>query len=231
MFAALALTLSLIAPAQVSQPSFNCARATTVVERAICGDAELGRLDRQMANRFAAVRVALDPATRATLLEDQRQYLWVRDEQYRTIPARERVASLREDIRARIDFLEAIETRPRAGVIGYWSNNYSTVYVTPGRPGWVRVQATAAEPLTARWTCDFDVNARLTSGGARGTTADTPDTEFGSLGWIITLQRRGVQLNIEECCSAGFCGNGGTISGDYLPIRGAPSPGWRDYES
>lgn len=52
-------------------PSFDCARASTATEHAICGSAALSALDRQIAERYAKVRGLADvkPAQRA----------WIRD--------------------------------------------------------------------------------------------------------------------------------------------------------
>lgn len=62
-----------------ASPSFNCARARTRGERAVCASEELAALDRQMANRyFSAVRGA--NATQRVLLERTRgRFLAYRD--------------------------------------------------------------------------------------------------------------------------------------------------------
>ena len=45
-----------------AQPSFDCARATLTVERAICASEDLSRLDRELGQQFSAtVRLAQDP--------------------------------------------------------------------------------------------------------------------------------------------------------------------------
>ena len=58
-----------------SRPSFNCQRARTRVERMICGDAYLGRLDRQMAQAYAALQTRLHSSQLRTLRADQRSWL------------------------------------------------------------------------------------------------------------------------------------------------------------
>ncbi|MES2036094.1 MAG: hypothetical protein V4466_18150 [Pseudomonadota bacterium] len=65
------------APAAVSAasagPSFDCAKAATPVEKAICANPELARLDRQMAAAYAAA-VAITP-TPVSLRAGQRDFL------------------------------------------------------------------------------------------------------------------------------------------------------------
>jgi uncharacterized protein YecT (DUF1311 family) len=56
--------------------SFDCARAATVVEHAICADAALARLDRQTAEAYqAALRNAYEPTAQAKLRQEQRDWL------------------------------------------------------------------------------------------------------------------------------------------------------------
>jgi uncharacterized protein YecT (DUF1311 family) len=56
--------------------SFDCARAATVIEHAICADAALARLDRQAAEAYqAALRNAYEPTAQAKLRQEQRDWL------------------------------------------------------------------------------------------------------------------------------------------------------------
>ena len=59
-----AFALTLVAAPQASDPSFNCNRASTPSEHAICAEPRLGRLDRRLADRYVAVRRAMSPAQR-----------------------------------------------------------------------------------------------------------------------------------------------------------------------
>lgn len=57
-------------------PSFDCAKAATVIEHAICADAVLARLDRQTAEAFQlAMRNAYDPVDQAKVRQQQRDWL------------------------------------------------------------------------------------------------------------------------------------------------------------
>lgn len=60
-------------------PSFDCVKAATTNEKAICADAALARLDRQVAEAYeAAYRVAsYDPAEKKKVLDAQRAFIAV----------------------------------------------------------------------------------------------------------------------------------------------------------
>lgn len=62
--------------------SFNCKKASTAVEKAICSHAELSALDSKMARAYKQLLTAL-PKSEATILkEDQREWLFARDEAF-----------------------------------------------------------------------------------------------------------------------------------------------------
>lgn len=64
----------------VEGPSFRCGEATSEVERAICADADLARLDRELAHAFAVARGTQgDSAGQALLVDFQRAWLARRD--------------------------------------------------------------------------------------------------------------------------------------------------------
>ena len=57
-------------------PSFDCAKAATSVEKAICADAALARLDRQVAEAWqVGMRNAYEPTAQAKLRQEQRDWL------------------------------------------------------------------------------------------------------------------------------------------------------------
>ncbi|MGH6737435.1 MAG: lysozyme inhibitor LprI family protein [Bradyrhizobium sp.] len=56
--------------------SFDCSKAATVIEHAICADAALARLDRQTAEAYqSALRNAYEPNAQAKLRQEQRDWL------------------------------------------------------------------------------------------------------------------------------------------------------------
>src|SRR6187401_325360 len=69
--------LSLILMSSAQAASFDCAKASTFVEKAICSDQELSGMDDQLARLYKAARAA---ATNASTLEaEQKSWLSSRD--------------------------------------------------------------------------------------------------------------------------------------------------------
>jgi uncharacterized protein YecT (DUF1311 family) len=73
--ALLAIALPGVATAQAG-PSFDCAKAATAVEKAICGDKEASAADRKMAEAYRTLLASLvNPAARAHLQRDQSAWM------------------------------------------------------------------------------------------------------------------------------------------------------------
>jgi hypothetical protein len=60
-------------------PSFDCARAGTPTERAICSNAELARLDRNLGRVYSQLRRSLPADGAERLRRDQREFISGRD--------------------------------------------------------------------------------------------------------------------------------------------------------
>jgi len=73
-----ALTVVALLCGDIGAASFDCARATTPTERAICGDAKLSELDEYMGRYFAAARDAVKEGA-SCLQSGQREWLQRRD--------------------------------------------------------------------------------------------------------------------------------------------------------
>lgn len=80
-FIALARLRDVIRPDwRAPAPSFDCARAASPIEHAICGDAVLARLDRQTAEAYqVALKNAYEPAAQETVRQGQRAWLAARN--------------------------------------------------------------------------------------------------------------------------------------------------------
>jgi len=62
------------------QPSFECANALTPIEKAICADVQLARLDRQVAETYSwKLRLAENDAERTQIRDQQRAFIANRD--------------------------------------------------------------------------------------------------------------------------------------------------------
>jgi uncharacterized protein len=66
-------------PRATASPSFNCASARTRGEIAVCNDAGLASLDRQMASQFNSAMGRADSGERALLQRTRGRFLSYRD--------------------------------------------------------------------------------------------------------------------------------------------------------
>ena len=60
-------------------PTFNCKTASRAVEKAICSDPDLARLDRQIDDAYKAALAQRDRKTLASLREEQRDFIGTRN--------------------------------------------------------------------------------------------------------------------------------------------------------
>ena len=212
--------LALTGAPQVNDPSFDCRRASTPVERAVCADPALGRLDRRMAESYAALRRALPQEAREALRKDQRWFLGAQDE---WLENSERggfrhFADLGERLSGRVEFLRSIRTEAPDGLAGLWSNLAGSVEISPAGGDRVRVSIVAAQPVNGRWICEVEGIGRLSAGAVTITPEDDPD-------WRVRVVLRRGFIEVEETRIGGeagarpYCGHNGHVDGAYLPSR------------
>jgi uncharacterized protein len=74
---AISLLIGLCSTPALAQtgPSFDCAKAASPIEKAICGDAGLAKADREMATAYAELQMRLDPPARQDLAADQEYWI------------------------------------------------------------------------------------------------------------------------------------------------------------
>ncbi|RYG09291.1 MAG: DUF1311 domain-containing protein [Caulobacteraceae bacterium] len=203
---------------QTAGPSFDCARATTLSEHAICADPQLARLDRRMATAYAALRRSLPATAREALTRDQRWFLGAREEwqENSARPGFRDFPDVAERMRDRIAFLDSVQTRRVTGLTGSWRNAAGTIEIRPAAKGQVSVAINAANPVNARWLCDVSGTGQIVN-NAVVIAADE--------GWQVRLTLRGGYLTVEETPAQGgsslrpYCGANGHVDGVYLPRR------------
>ncbi|HEX8168286.1 MAG TPA: hypothetical protein VF601_21175 [Beijerinckiaceae bacterium] len=214
------------------KPSFDCTRARTAVERAICGDAGLAALDAAVAAAYrqALGRVRPDQTLLAALTRDQAEFAAGRED---TLDRPD--ADLARYLRSRRAWLDAIAA-PRPGIEGVWINGSGSLRVERRGNGLFGVVAKGDDPVRGSYTCTFIGVGRLEAGGLEAAwDGKAADDEDGAEGWTLRLRRDGGTLRIEqrrngsEAPTPPFCGVHGTLEGSYLPARLLPGPvrAWR----
>ncbi|KGQ02242.1 hypothetical protein BBAD15_g12550 [Beauveria bassiana D1-5] len=204
-----------------AKPSFDCARAKSGAEKAICGDPKLAALDVSIAQRFDKARRAYDADTAKIFSTEQWLFNGVRDQSYeRPFSNPTGAAELAERLADRDKFLASLELAPRKGFEGQWGNYGGQLKVMRQADGSLFAEVSAADPYNARWLCDTSGKAEV-----RGDTLVIHEKD--APGWTLALRRKGMGLVAEEARPPGdkrddptpSCGSGGSMDGTYFPVR------------
>lgn len=218
----LGLGIGLGSPAAwaAGRPSFDCAKARSPVEKAICADGALADQDASIGNRFGKARKSFDAATAKALTEDQRWFVQVRDEAYASPPGDGTPQKeLADRLKYRDDFLASLVFKWRQGFEGDWENLAGGISIRKQPDGSLSFDGSAAHPENGRWVCDVR-GVGAVKGGAL--VVETIDAE----GWTLTLVRKGAGLALAERAPAGaedaagrpYCGLNGALGGVYFPV-------------
>ena len=204
------------------KPSFNCAKAESIAEKAICKNAGLAASDLQVADDYARLKAALDPQSAAALADDQRWFVGARDgraEAEGGASAKEIGATLKE----RTKFLEAVDPRPAEPFIGSWHNEGGGIDISKAADGSLKVAANTAHPVDGRWVCEFKGTGKL-SDDVLAVKQDADEGDKAS-GAGLTLTRVGASLKVDfvpapeaDDQTEDFCGNNGSVTGSYFSV-------------
>jgi hypothetical protein len=211
--------LALALAASQDGPSFDCARAETPVEQAICADPEWSRLDRRMAERYVAVRRTLTGPAREALTRDQRWFLGAQEEWFENRERWTGFPEVPDRLADRAEFLASIRPGRPTSLAGRWRNVAGVVEITQSAPGRLSVTIDAASPVNARWLCEgvgFEgpLSGRTVEGIGPGDPA-----------YRIRAVLRDGYLEIEEgpvgeaAYSPPYCGANGRVAGPYFRVN------------
>lgn len=210
------LVAALLPPAARAQPSFDCARAGTAVERAICASPALSLQDREMGAAFLSIGGLPGVA------DSQRAWRAERDRRCGTAMTKatgaEREACLGRLYAERLAALRTAGTAAPAGPVAPgWEGAWRPA--TPGLSGDLTLRRRAdgrwdARLSTARDrppnpTCEGDWLAEPMSDGALVGRAE------GGTGPTILLRRDGAGLTVSATDPASFCGVNGAFTGSW----------------
>ncbi|MFN3817093.1 lysozyme inhibitor LprI family protein [Brevundimonas sp.] len=200
----------------LSQPSFNCDRAETGTERAICADADLSRQDLELATLYRDVRDRLSPEARDALRQDQRWFLGARDQWFENRDRWAGFPTLAERMEERSEFLESIDAEAR-GWTGRWRNAAGALNITE-HEGRLTLAFNTAHPANARWLCDVSLTGEPVEGVIEG-PADTDES------YRLSARLLGDVIQVEETPVEGhggppeYCGANGFVGGSFFRVR------------
>jgi uncharacterized protein len=192
------LTLALAVLAATAAPghaaSFDCKKASQPLEKVICGDAELSKLDEDLAASYGKAKAALSPDGQKILLAGQKDWLAFSrricktrlDPKIAKIVEQTPADCLKSEYRERIEDLDAAAT----AVNGFTFGTVDTYQLSPSdpqepgaRPGfsyqrlsWPRIDAAPAGLSPDAWNKAIEAAARkLAAGDGDQASADSGD--------------------------------------------------------
>lgn len=207
------------AAAPEALPSFDCAKARTGAEKAICASPQLAALDASIAKRYDEARKSLDAATAEALLGDQRYFAKVRDDAFEKAFDKDKpIEELATRLKHRDAFLASLDLAERKGFTGRWRNLSGEITLWKKPDGDILYEGSADQPHTGSWSCNVEASGKANGEHLRVKSVDTK-------GWVLNLKRQGYALVIEEqppgagASGPPYCGANGTLAGTFFPIR------------
>ncbi|MEM6848842.1 MAG: lysozyme inhibitor LprI family protein [Pseudomonadota bacterium] len=177
------LTVSATAQPTPAKPSFDCAKASTAGETAICDDPVLARLDTELSRFYRRAQERDDAQDKTALLESQRQWLSTRD------GCGAKTDCLIETYLSRLDDLSQGQES-----VADWFGDYegpfgeNGITITQEENDQLRVQLLGG---TGSYTCDFGPGVG-TKDGQVLTVAGSDDTDQ------LTLRRAGSAFYVPD---------------------------------
>lgn len=213
-----ALSLTAAAAPEAS-PSFDCAKARTGAEKAICANQQLAALDVSIAKRYGEARKSLDATTAEALLRDQRSFTKVLDDAFEQPFDKDKpIEELATRMKHRDAFFASLDLAERKGFTGRWRNISGEITLWKKPDGEILYEGSADKPRTGSWSCNVEASGKVNGEHLSVKSVDTK-------GWVLNLKRQGYALVVEEqppgAGSSGppYCGANGTLAGTFFPIR------------
>lgn len=197
--------------ASYAQAGFDCQKAQSPTEQAICHNPEIAEADRALSVAFNALIERASPALQNTLRSDQHMFINARASAYEADKDTERaIQRLLDGTELRAEMLNWIATEPAQGLIGTWSNVSAKIEITDASNNEIMVKANGFDPVSGSWLCSFEQVIPLIN--AEKATID-------DIGGQFTVERKDSLLVVPEpyCDEAGPSGNG-TLMGAYFRI-------------
>jgi hypothetical protein len=218
---ALAFCLASIAASGVAagaQPSYDCGKAVTPTEKAICVNDALAGLDRAIAAAFHQLKTELALVEEKPLAAEQTDFLKMRD-------------ACRADrtclLRAMENWRDALRLEPhkarndrRERFVGRYESKHGWAMVRRTFAGDYDFIANQAHP-EGRWVCDVHGKLGKVEKGSRAVaTIRNEDGDKQTYEIHVAMKRAGLVLEEGEPRLAGaFCGHNGSIEGSYRRVR------------
>lgn len=196
------------------RPSFDCAKAETPTEKAICTDGRLAQLDRAIAAAFQQIKKELATVT-DEVDDEQKLFLAERDKCVSNLACLRRKMGERRAALA----LDPSRSDARGAFIGRYENDMGWMIIRHTLKGnyWLYGQT---EDPGARWACDVGGSLEPVR---RGVSIVEAGEENNSRPLRLRLKGNTLVIaesdDIERRLSGHTCGYRGTVDGSYRRVK------------
>ncbi len=190
IFGATALT-AMAAPETVYAQSFDCAKASTAVEKQICNDPDLGLMDTELGSVYGALRKSLSGDARSALRDSQRAWM------------RQRNACDAQSDCVTEAYVQRLRELDRDyDVFAGWSGDFTSwadLQLSPTDQGG-GAYAVSVSGAGQNWTCDGTLSAALSDDGTALVVSHRGDS--------VRVQAAGTGLSVPAALDAVIASNG-----------------------
>jgi uncharacterized protein YecT (DUF1311 family) len=203
-----------------AQPSFDCQKAVSPTEKAICADDGLAVLDRAIAAAFPHYRKDLKSNLGDDIAKEQTAFLKARDICAAQVDCLKTIMQRRASALALTP--DAGITDPRERFVGRYQNKTGQVIVRRNLAGGYELYGSAGDP-GGRWSCDLDgAIGKVEKGVATVEGGEDKD----SRPVYVELEAHGLQLteDADHPLRGLSCGAEGSMDGDYRRVNALSNP-------
>ncbi|MBC8716705.1 DUF1311 domain-containing protein [Ochrobactrum sp. Marseille-Q0166] len=209
----LALGISALAPMTAfAQAGFDCGKASTKTEKAICSHSEIAEADRAMSIAYAALIDRSDSGLKEALREDQTAFLKQRSEAFESHLSNPemRLEGLHYRTEQRAELFNWISVTNGSSLEGNWQNAWGSIKVEKKSPTQLAVNIDVADQANGSWVCSFEGTVQLKSAG---------EAVYQGEGGPLTLKLDGAVLKVPTpFCDASTSGGYGSAAGTYFRV-------------
>ena len=195
------------------RPSFDCAKAATAAERAICTSDRLARLDRALAAAYRQLGAELSVAGE-TFVKEQSAFLARRDACGSDVSClarhmEERLAALRLKRQSKPGSHEAL--------VGRYKNRYGWMIVRRTLDGEYELTGQTADP-GGRWACDVSGKIKSIAAGI-ATVEAGEENDSRPLSLKVGRDILTIAEDADRRLAGYTCGVNGSVEGDYRRVQ------------
>ena len=205
-----------------TKPTFDCTKAASMAEKAICADPRLAKLDIRVSHSYRTALKHLDAIGRNALKDDQQHFIERRNEDTEAddvVTDEDRFKIVSKLLAERADFLDTIAPAPPGTIVGNWEGPSGHVTITRIDGGRLHVDLENYYPYNAHGTCGLDETVPMAE------SLHIPDTgpDEKPTGMIINILRNGAVVIVNTSGDATEqsvnCGIGSAFQGTFFYIR------------